>query len=89
MTFTQMRNHMMSHGTASSCAEAASSRAQSAQASFNTIMLILDAIILASIIVILGLVLRAVILSVCLILAVLVVLVCVKQQNMVKSVPTA
>mgnify|MGYP006982749745 CR=1 FL=1 len=51
MTFTQMRNHMMSHGTASSCAEAASSRAQSAQASFNTIMLILDAIIMASIII--------------------------------------
>ena len=51
MTFTQMRNHMMSHGTASSCAEAASSRAQSAQASFNTVMLILDAIIMASIII--------------------------------------
>ena len=51
MTFTQMRNHMMSHGTASSCAEAASSRVQSAQASFNTIMLILDAIIMASIII--------------------------------------
>lgn len=51
MTFTQMRNHMMSHGTASSCAEAASSRAQSAQASFNAIMLILDAIIMASIII--------------------------------------
>lgn len=51
MTLTQMRNHMMSHGTASSCAEAASSRAQSAQASFNTIMLILDAIIMASIII--------------------------------------
>ena len=68
------------------CAEASFSCASS---SANNIALILDAVILASIIVILGLVLRAVILSVCLILAVLVVLVCVKQQNMVKSVPTA
>ena len=51
MTFTQMHNRMMSHGTASSCAEAASSRAQSAQAFFNSIMLILGAIIMASIII--------------------------------------
>ena len=51
MTFTQMHNRMMSHGTASSCAEAASSRAQSAQAFFNSIMLILGAIIVASIII--------------------------------------
>ena len=50
MTFTQMHNRRMSHGTASSCAEAASSRAQSAQAFFNSIMLILGAIIVASII---------------------------------------
>ena len=46
-----MHNRMMSHGTASSCAEAASSRAQSAQAFFNSIMLILGAIIVASIII--------------------------------------
>ena len=51
MTFTQMHNRMMSHGTASSCAEAASSRAQSAQAFFNSIRLILGAIIVASIII--------------------------------------
>ena len=51
MTFTQMHNRMMSHGTASSCAEAASSRAQPAQAFFNSIMLILGAIIVASIII--------------------------------------
>ena len=51
MTFTQMHNRMMSHGTASSCAEAASSRAQSAQAFFNSLMLILGAIIVASIII--------------------------------------
>ena len=51
MTFTQMHNRLMSHGTASSCAEAASSRAQSAQAFFNSIMLILGAIIVASIII--------------------------------------
>ena len=51
MTFTQMHNRMMSHGTASSCAEAASSRAQSAQAFFNSIMLILGAITVASIII--------------------------------------
>ena len=51
MTFTQMHNRMMSHGTASFCAEAASSRAQSAQAFFNSIMLILGAIIVASIII--------------------------------------
>ena len=51
MTFTQMHNRMMSHGTASSCAEAASSRAQSAQAFFNSIMLILGAILVASIII--------------------------------------
>ena len=51
MTFTQRHNRMMSHGTASSCAEAASSRAQSAQAFFNSIMLILGAIIVASIII--------------------------------------
>ena len=51
MTFTQMHNRMMSHGTASSCAEAAASRAQSAQAFFNSIMLILGAIIVASIII--------------------------------------
>ena len=51
MTFTQMHNRMMSHGTASSCAEAASSRAQSAQAFFNSIMMILGAIIVASIII--------------------------------------
>ena len=51
MTFTQMHNRMMSHGTASSCAEAASSRAQSAQAFFNSVMLILGAIIVASIII--------------------------------------
>ena len=68
------------------CAEASSCCASSAA---NNSTLILDAIILASMSGILGLVLRAVILSVCLILAVLVVLVCVKQQNMVKSVPTA
>ena len=51
MTFTQMHNRMMSHGTASSCAEAASSRAQSAQAFFNSIMLILGATFVASIII--------------------------------------
>ena len=51
MTFTQMHDRMMSHGTASFCAEAASSRAQSAQALFNSIMLILGAIIVASIII--------------------------------------
>ena len=51
MTFTQMHNCMMSHGTASFCAEAASWRAQSAQACFNSIMLILGAIIVASIII--------------------------------------
>ena len=51
MTFTQMRDHMMSHGTASSRVEAATSRAQSAQAFFNSIMLILGAIIVASIII--------------------------------------
>ena len=51
MTFTQMHNRMMSHGTASFCAEAASWRAQSAQACFNSIMLILGAIIVASIII--------------------------------------
>ena len=51
MTFTQMHNRMMFHGTASSCAEAASSRAQSAQAFFNSIMLILGAIIVSSIII--------------------------------------
>ena len=52
MTFAQMHNRMMSHGTASFCAEAVSSRAQSAQASFNSIMLILGAIIVASIIIV-------------------------------------
>lgn len=51
MTFTQMHNRMMSHGTASFCAEAASWRAQSAQACFNSIMLILGAITVASIII--------------------------------------
>ena len=51
MTFTQMHNRMMSHGTASSCAEAASSCAQSAQTFFNSMMLILGAIIVASIII--------------------------------------
>ena len=51
MIVAQMHNRMMSHGTASSCAEAASSRAQSAQAFFNSIMLILGAIIVASIII--------------------------------------
>ena len=51
MTFTQMRNPMMSHGTAFSCAEAAACRAQSAQAFFNSIMLILGAILVASIII--------------------------------------
>ena len=51
MTFTQMRDHMMSHGTASSRVEAAASRAQSAQARFNSIMLILGAIFVASIII--------------------------------------
>ena len=51
MTFTQMHNRMMSHGTTSYCAEAASSRAQSAQACFNSIMLILGAIFVASIII--------------------------------------
>ena len=51
MTFTQMHNRMMSHGTASFCAEAASSCAQSAQAFFNSMMLILGAIIMASIII--------------------------------------
>ena len=51
MTFTQMRKSMMSYGTASSCAEAAACRAQSAQACFNSIMLILGAIIVASIII--------------------------------------
>ena len=50
MTFTQMHNRMMSHGTASFCAEAASSCAQSAQTFFNSMMLILGAIIMASII---------------------------------------
>ena len=48
MTFTQMHNRMMSHGTASFCAEAASSCAQSAQTFFNSMMLILGAIIMAS-----------------------------------------
>ena len=51
MTFTQMHNRMMSHGTASFCAEAASSCAQSAQAFFNSMMLILGAMIMASIII--------------------------------------
>lgn len=51
MTFTQMRTRMMSHGTASFCAETASWRAQSAQAFFNSMMLILGAIIMASIII--------------------------------------
>ena len=51
MTFTQMHNRMMSHGTASYCAEAASSCAQSAQAFFNSMMLILGAILVASIII--------------------------------------
>ena len=51
MTFTQMNNRMMSHGTASFCAEAASSCAQSAQTFFNSMMLILCAIIMASIII--------------------------------------
>ena len=51
MTFTQMHNCMMSHGTASFCAEAASSCAQSAQAFFNSMMLILGAMIMASIII--------------------------------------
>ena len=51
MTFAQMYNRMMSHGTASSCAEAASFRMQSAQAFFNSIMLILGAILVASIII--------------------------------------
>lgn len=52
MTFTQMHNRMMSHGTASSCAEAAAFCAQSAQSFFNSIMLILGAIIVASIIIV-------------------------------------
>ena len=51
MTFTQMHNRMMSHGTASFCAEAASSCAQSAQTFFNSMTLILGAIIMASIII--------------------------------------
>ena len=51
MTFTQMHNRMMSHGTASFCAEAASSCAQSAQTFFNSMMLILGAIFVASIII--------------------------------------
>ena len=51
MTFTQMHNRMMSHGTASFCAEAASSCAQSAQTFFNSMMLILGAMIMASIII--------------------------------------
>ena len=68
------------------CAEASFSCASS---SANNIALILDAVILASIIVILGLVLRTVILGVSLILAVLAVLVRAQKQNMVKSVPTA
>ena len=51
MTFTQMHNRMMSYGTASFCAEAASSCAQSAQTFFNSMMLILGAIIMASIII--------------------------------------
>ena len=51
MTFTQMHNRMMSHGTASFCAEAASSCAQSAQTFFNSMMLILGAILMASIII--------------------------------------
>ena len=51
MTFTQMHNRMMSHGTASFCAEAASSCAQSAQTFFNSMMLILGASIMASIII--------------------------------------
>ena len=51
MTVAQMHNRMMSHGTASSCAETVSFRAQSAQACFNSIMLVLGAIIMASIII--------------------------------------
>ena len=51
MTFTQMHNRMMSHGTAPFCAEAVSSCAQSAQPFFNSMMLILGAIIMASIII--------------------------------------
>ena len=51
MTSTQMHTRMTPHGTASACAEAASSRAQSAQAFFNSIMLSLGAIIVASIII--------------------------------------
>ena len=51
MTDAQMNNRMMSHGTASFCAEAASSCAQSAQTFFNSMMLILGAIIMASIII--------------------------------------
>ena len=82
--------NMMSHHASACQAEASFSCAHPAcYASDNTIALILDAIILASIIVILGLVLRTVILSVSLILAVLAVLVRVEKQNMVKSVPTA
>ena len=51
MTVAQMHNRMMSHGTASSCAETVSFRARSAQACFNSIMLVLGAIIMASIII--------------------------------------
>ena len=51
MIVAQMHNRMMSHGTASSCAETVSFRAQSAQACFNSIMLVLGAIIMASIII--------------------------------------
>ena len=82
--------NMMSHHASACQAEASFSCAHPAcYASDNTIALILDAIILASIIVILGLVLGTVILSVSLILAVLAGLVRVEKQNMVKSVPTA
>ena len=51
MTFTQMHDRMMSHGTASFCAEAASSCARSARTFFNFMMLILGAILVASIII--------------------------------------
>ena len=70
-------------------ASAAEASFSCASSSANNIPLILDAVILASIIVILGLVLRTVILGVSLILVVLAVLVRAEKQNTVKSVPTA
>ena len=91
MTFNAMQfNRHMFHGASASFAEAHGSCAQTAaMQSANSIIMIMDAMILASIIVILGLVLRTVILGVSLILVVLAVLVRAEKQNTVKSVPTA